>query len=326
MLLHGSIRVAQNGEGRVGRIESGGPERGLAEGRALLLDGDGEGLRDRLADDPSLVDARWPGAGPPYDGYFHGATLLHHVAGNPLIRPLPSSVVEGARVLLDAGAEVDVATLAGPSQPDDVGWTTLGLVATSAEARRSGVQGALLELLLERGADVDTRNGGSLMGALYYGETEAAERLAAAGARLDLAAAAGVGNRDRLEATLAGGAAEIAGRPRLVHYSRVPWPGGEDRETETAHLLGMGLIYAALHGRTDALALLLEAGADPAHRPPFDHRATPLHWAVMGDRPESVRVLLEAGADPEARDGEFDATPRGWARHLGRPRAEAALP
>jgi ankyrin repeat protein len=266
---------------------------------------------------PDLATARVGRTDPPYDGYFHGATLLHHVAGNPLIRALPDNVVQAASLLLERGAEVDAVTLAGPSQPDDIGWTTLGLAATSAEARRAGRQAELIERLLEAGADPDALNGGSLVGALYYGESAAAEALAAAGATLDIPAAAGVGDVATLRELLAG----ADPGPRLARYGLVPWPDGAGR----ADVLGLALVYAALHGRVEALRLLLDEGADVDHRPPFDHGATALHWAVMGDRPDSVRVLLEAGADPGARDATFGSTPAGWAEHLGRPRAAEAL-
>lgn len=234
-------------------------------------------------------------------------------------------MVDRAAVLIAAGAEVDAATLPGPSQPDDIGWTTLGLVASSAEARRAGIQQSLMDELLAAGADPDARGGGCLMGALYYGETDAAEHLARRGARLDLIAAAAVEDTAALTAHLAGGPEAIAGAPRLVHYARVAWPEHADATDATRDILGMALIYAALHGRVRAITMLADAGADPRHVPPFEHHATPLHWAAMGDRPEAVHALLAVGADPEARDGEFGSTPLGWAEHLGRPAAAAAL-
>lgn len=297
----------------------------FAEARHLLLEGGAGALATLLDAEPGVVRRRWPGDQPPYDGYFHQATLLHHVAGNPLIRPLPDDMVARARLLLEAGAEVDAVTRAGPSQPDDVGWTALGLVATSAQARERGVQRPLLDLLLDAGADPDARNGGGLMGALYYGEGEAARHLADAGARLDLVAAAGLGRVEALAGFLAEGPDGWLDGAWLHHYARVPWPRSAPREEQAAHRLGMALVYAALHGRVEALRLLLQAGADPDHRPPFDHQGTALHWAVMGDRPEAVRALLAAGADPEARDREHQSTPAGWADHLGRARAAEAL-
>jgi len=54
--------------------------------------GDLNTLRAILAGDPGLIQARATGdegdAGH-YAGYFRGATLLHHVAGNPIRCPLP---------------------------------------------------------------------------------------------------------------------------------------------------------------------------------------------------------------------------------------------
>lgn len=251
--------------------------------------------------------------------------LLHHTAGNPFIRDLPENVVEVAGTLLDLGAEVDAVTLPGPSQPNDIGWTPLGLVATSGHARERGLQAPLMDALLEHGADPDARDGGCLMGALYYGEAAAAERLVAAGARVDLIAAAGIGDEATLAELLAQGAERIASAPRLVHYALTPWPEDCATEDEAANVLGLALAYAARHGRTGALRLLLDAGVDPNRAPPFDHGATALHWAAVGDQPEAVRVLRAAGADPEARDRRFGSTPAGWADYLGKARAAEAL-
>ncbi|MEQ9569870.1 MAG: ankyrin repeat domain-containing protein, partial [Longimicrobiales bacterium] len=266
--------------------------------RALdaLLDGDLSALDDALEADPDLVAARAPWRVPPWDGYFHRATLLHHVAGNPRIRPLPRTMLRAARRLLDAGADVDAVTAAGPTQPGDIGWTTLGLAATSGDAREAGFQIALMDLLIEAGADLDARNGGALMGALYSGEGEAARHLARAGARVDTIAAAGLGDLDRLATFLALDDATLAAAPRLAHYARVPWPTDAGPDETATHVRGMALVYAALHDRTEAIHLLLEAGADPNHRPPFEHGATALHWAVLGDAPGAVGVLLDAGA------------------------------
>lgn len=289
----------------------------FGKARDRLLAGEMEALAGLLHRHPDLVRRRHSGSDVPYDGYFHGATLLHHVAANPLIHPLPDSIVEATLRLLDHGAEVDAVTLQGPSQPDDIGWTTLGLVATSGEARSAGHQRDLMDVLIEAGADLDARDGGCIMGALYYGESDAAAYLAERGARLDLIAAAGIGDLERMAQMLEGDPSE----GRLVHYSQEPWPDDSGPED----LLGLALVYAALHGRVEAIRLLVEAGADPDHRPPFDHRGTALHWAAMGDRPESVRALLDLGARPYLRDRSFDSTPIGWAEHLGRPAAAEAL-
>ena len=49
--------------------------------------------------------------------------------------------------------------------------------------------------------------------------------------------------------------------------------------------------------------------------------ATALHYAALGGHRDVVRTLVENGAEINARDGEFGATPTGWAidylRELG---------
>lgn len=291
----------------------------------VMLHGTLDELDSILREHPSVVHLRSDRIDHHYCGYFHGATLLHHVAGNPRMAPLPGDVVARTHRILAAGADVDAATAPGPAQPTDIGWTPLGLVASSECARKAGAQRALMDVLLDAGADPDARDGGCVMGALYYGESDAAEHLAARRARLDLIAAAGVGDVDRVRSFLGDGPEAIASAPRLVHYARVPWPAGASVEDTVRHVLGLALVYAALHDRTEVLRLLLDAGAAPNHVSPFEHHATALHWAVMGDHPSAVRLLLAAGADPTAKDGEFGSTPAGWASYLDKPAAAAAL-
>jgi hypothetical protein len=272
-----------------------------------LYAGDLAGLERRLRADPALVHARVPGAGPHYEGYFHEATLLHHVAGNPTIRPLPAQIVDVARLLLDLGAEIDALTHAGPCQPDDIGWTTLGLAATSAAAREHGVQRALLELLVERGADVDHPQGGPLIGALYYDEQDAARWLLERGARVDLIAAAGLGRVDLMERLI-----DTPDAHTLIHYARK-----SPRPTERTDVLGLALLYAANGGHLDAARWLIEHGAEARPRPPFHDGVTPLHGAALRGHEALVELLIAHGADLTARDGNFDSTPAGWATHAG---------
>jgi len=52
---------------------------------------------------------------------------------------------------------------------------------------------------------------------------------------------------------------------------------------------------------------------------------TPLHEAASEGELELVELLLELGADPEIRDRHYDATPLGWAQHLGRDAVAARL-
>lgn len=282
--------------------------------------GDAEGLERLLRAHPSLVHARVTSAEGPYSGYFHEATLLHHVAGNPFIRPLPMATTELARLLLEFGAEVDAATRPGPAQPDDIGWSTLGLVATSNTACRAGHQQLLLELLLARGANIDFRNGGPLVGALYYGEVEAARFLVERGARYDLVTAAGLGRIDLMARFVRDDGTLASDAHALVHYSQV-----RERPASRAEILGLALLFASRGGNRDAAAWLLERGTSAHARPPFDHAATSLHWAALRGHAEVVSLLLEHGADRTVRDTSFDATPQGWAEHAGHHSVAALL-
>lgn len=269
----------------------------------MMETGSTEALTALLDKEPALVSARCSSVEPPYDGYFHGATLLHHTALNPWEAPA-ASTLPVAKALVAYGALVDAKTVAGPSQPRDITWTTLGLVATSAEARKRGFQLELMSFLVDHGARVDALNGGALMGALYYGELDAARWLVAHGARTDAVAAAGLG----LEITVV--------EHTLVHYSQVEL---DDERADSAHVLGLCLIYAAKHGHVAVLRQLVrDLGADITHRPNFDHRATALHWAAKEARLEAVRFLLECGADHSAKDDTYDATPAQWNRHCAK--------
>ena len=67
---------------------------GFGPALEALDTGDVAGLKSLLDNDTALVAAVVVGADPPYDGYFHRATLLHHVAGNPIRGDLPDTIVE----------------------------------------------------------------------------------------------------------------------------------------------------------------------------------------------------------------------------------------
>lgn len=274
--------------------------------------GDAARLERSLRTDSTLVNARVASSTGHYSGYFHRATLLHHVAGNPLIRPLPASTVELTRLLLDLGAEVDAATEQGPSQPDDIGWSTLGLAATSDEARKAGVQLSLLGLLRARGADLDFRNGGPLVGAIYYGELDAARWLVEQGAKCDFIAAAGLGDLPRMASFLAAAGTLLPDAHSLVHYSQV-----RERPPSPDAVLGLALVVASMRGHLAAADWLLARGADVNARPPFDHYATPLHWAALNGHTDVAKLLVSRGADRNAHDRSFDATAEGWADHNG---------
>jgi hypothetical protein len=179
--------------------------------------------------------------------------------------------VEIAKILLDAGADVDAAA--------DVyggGWTTLGLVATSTPPRIAGVQNALIELLIERGAAIDGAPRGRALVAecLANGCPEAAELLAMRGAPLTLESAAGAGRIDVVRDLLDGASTEQ---------------------------MANAFISACGYGRRDIVDLLLERGVDIAATPRRD-RQTALHFAVIGGHLDIVKLLLARNAPLELRN------------------------
>lgn len=107
-------------------------------------------LQTMVKEHPALIQERSSRA--------HNSTLLHYVSANGVedYRQItPPNIVDITRFLLDAGAEVDATSNAYGG-----GSTTLGLTATSAHPRRAGVQLALIDLLIDRGAAVEpTRPG-----------------------------------------------------------------------------------------------------------------------------------------------------------------------
>ncbi len=132
-----------------GRLAAFEPHPRFDEAVAAMDAGDLERLRGLIVSDSALIHAR-TNLEPPYH-YFTGATLLHHVAGNPGRGRLAANIVEVARLLLDWGADVNATTL-GPN-----GGTAMGLLITSKQASDAGVSGPLIDLLLERGATLDLK-------------------------------------------------------------------------------------------------------------------------------------------------------------------------
>src|SRR6185503_15154424 len=113
-------------------------------GADAIVNGDATMLRKLLAERPGLVRER--------STREHHSTLLHYVSANGVEnfrQKTPKNIVEITNLLLDAGADVD-------AESDDYGGgcTTLGLVATSVHPEKAGVQIALIQTLLDRGANL----------------------------------------------------------------------------------------------------------------------------------------------------------------------------
>ena len=93
---------------------------------------------------------------------------------------------------------------------------------------------------------------------------------------------------------------------------------------------GTALSWAAACGRVAAVRCLVALGADPSRRATFGgpghgEGVTALHLAAQNGDVEVIGALLEVGADPSLRDGLYDGTPANWAEHGGHAAAAELL-
>ena len=261
-----------------------------------VITGDAATLTSLLRDHPELVRARSTRV-THFDPPVHRATLLHYIAANGVEgyrQKSPANAVAIAKILLNAGAEVDaLADMYGGQ------CTTMAMLVSSSPPANAGVQVPLVETLLDFGASVEGHGSGPwvspLMTALAFGFQGAAEALTKRGARVDnLAAASGLGR--------------VAEANNLLAVA----------DPESRH---RALVLSAQHGHVEVVRLLLDAGEDPnRYNPAHMHsHSTPLHQAVAAGHDEVVRLLVERGARLDIRDTIYQGTPLGWAMYLGRP-------
>ena len=232
-----------------------------------IVSGDIDTLKKLLREDPDLVRAR--------STREHDATLLIYVAANGVEnyrQRTPPNIVEIARLLLDAGAEVDAeADVYGG------GATALGLTATSVHPQKAGVQEALMELLLERGASIEKPSGGHgqsiVSSCLANGQPAAAAYLAKRGAQVGLKEGAGLGLLDVVKKY-----ADVATTEQLQEAFR----------------------YACAYGSRDVVAFLFEKGVDLASH--GGDGQTPLHWAMITGHLEIVKFILQYNPPLESKN------------------------
>ena len=262
--------------------------------------GDVDRLRRLIAADRTLVEAR-SSLEPPYH-YFTGATLLHHVAGNPdrgrlegKRPPLPANSADVARVLLDGGADVNARTL-GPN-----GGDTMGLLVTSKQASDANVVGPLIDVLLEYGARLDLTSDDCLDGSLANHAPRAAEKMIALGAKPDVLAAAALGQIDLLRSFFDDDG-RLLSRPRR-----------HGKELSARDAVGLALLYAYVREQREAVNFLLEK--DGNWNMVGVNNGAALHRAALAGDLDMVRRLVERGADTSNRDNPFNSTPLGWADH-----------
>jgi ankyrin repeat protein len=292
------------------RVAKFKPHPRFDEAVAALDYGDLERLRSLIASDPALVHAR-TNLEPPY-GYFTGATLLHHVAGNPSrgrlegrLPPLPQNTVAMARLLLDSGADVNALTL-GPN-----GGTTMGLVITSKQASDANLSGPLMDLLLEYGARLDLKSPAAVVPhwrrqnvldlPLANHAPRAAEKMIELGAEADVCAVAALGRMDLLRDCF-----DREGRLR----SR---PRRRGKAMSPRDAIGLAMLFAYVNKHPDAVDFLLEKDGN------WDmtgvNNGAALHRAAWEGDLAMVQRLVAKGADMKNRDNPFNSTPLSWAQH-----------
>lgn len=254
-----------------------------------IVAGDVERLTQLLREQPDLVRAR--------STREHRATLLIYVSANGVEnyrQKTPQNIVEIAKVLLDAGADVE-------AEADVYGgeFATLSLVATSLHPDRAGVQNALMQLLIERGALIDhprtkEKDYSIVNDSLRNGRPGAAHWLADHGARLDLEGAAGTGHIDVVR-----GFFDADGRLK---------PPATERQ------MRQGLGWAANNGHVDVVEFLLDRGVD-VNAPVSKDGHAAIHAASIAARTAVVRLLIARHAALDRKDPRFRGTPLNWALH-----------
>src|SRR4030095_8561740 len=269
---------------------------------AAVRSGDLEKFKQLLAKDHALAPTRSSTSHP---------TLLQCVALDGTDRP---NNVEMAKVLLDGGAELNEPLVAAGSINN----------------------GAVAELLLDRGAAVDGTGGWTpLEEALYWNSQDVIALLLERGAAVqNLRIAAGLGRIDLIEDYFNddGSLKPEAGR--------INWPWGDletiahsnhnaagkrslsDRVNEWSQdqqgIINNAFVYACMHGHIYAAKLLLEKGAQINVIPGgFDYAGTGLHYAAFNGHRPMVEFLLERGADRNVKDTKVNSTAAGWADHAG---------
>ena len=239
------------------------PVSSFEQAAEAIVAGDVIRLRRLLHKDGKLARAR--------STRQHRATLLHYIAANGVEgyrQKTPANAVDIAALLLESGADVDaIADLYGGRA------TTLALVATSIHPEQAGLQESLMRLLIERGASLNSGGGNIVSACLANGRSQAAQFLAAHGAKLDFEAAAGIGRIDLVQS--------LFDRAAQLEIER-------------------GFVWACEYGRNEVVAYLLERGISANTR--GNTGQTALHWAVIGAQTETIPILLAKGADLEARN------------------------
>jgi ankyrin repeat protein len=266
---------------------------------AAIKSGDFDALKSSLVKNPDLARARSSTSHP---------TLLQCLTLDALLVP---NQIEMARLLIDAGAEIN-----GPM----VAAASINNLAIAA-------------FLLECGAAIDGVGSWSpLEEALYWNNREVIELLLARGASVhNLRQAAALGRNDLIESFFD---SDGTLKPEA---GRIDWPFGElDKtnlsgpikaeleakvaqwSTKPQDIIDNAFVYACMHNQIETARLLLQKGAQIDAIPPgFDYSGTGLHYAALNGHQPMVAFLIEQGVTANIKDTKVHSTPAGWAEYGG---------
>lgn len=235
-----------------------------------LDDGDIQQLEALITKNPWLIRYQCE-KGQWYEtGYFAGANLLNHVAGNPIRCPLPSNIVEITSLLLRLGA---VDTPAG---------RTVGLLLTSYQASEAGVALPLIDLIstaLPNNIDLDDPE--TLTSSLLNQASKTAEALIRRGTKMDIRHSVGSGRQELVTAIL-DPQNQTTLDPQVILLPQ--------DQSLRAKLLSEAFLWACRLGQASMVPLFLDYGVDLSAQ--GNSGQTGLHWAVVTGQIETVNLLL----------------------------------
>ena len=236
--------------------------------------GDIGGLEKLLDEHPWLVRYQCRKGELYEEGYFAGATLLQHIAGNPNRCPIPDNIIDITRLLLSRGARDE------PPRPR----YTMGLLLTSRQASETGVAIPLIDLLASTtGVELDLTDPNILDAPLCNGAPATALELIRRGAKINIRHAAALGRLDLVKNLL---------------------DGADTVQLEVA------FIRACTQGHNSICEFLLDQGVDPAAQANIGQ--TGLHYAAHAGELETVKLLIERKAPLEVKN-MYDGTVLGQA-------------
>lgn len=266
---------------------------------AAIKAGDADGLSSLVNQDRTLATARSSKSHP---------TLLQCLVLEAVNLP---NQIEMAKILIDAGAEINEPLVAAAS---------IGNVEAAAA-------------LLDAGASINGTGGWSpLEESLYWGNDGVANLLLKRGASIhNLRIAAALGRIDLVARFF-----EHDGTLK-PEAGKIDWPFGDlvgsnlhspikaelkakvDAWSHgSENIINNAFLYACMHNRMEVAKFLLAKGADINAIPPgFDYSGTALHYAALRGHKAMVEFLLQNGADPNITDTKVHSSPAGWAAHGG---------